>query len=214
MVYFRKEKLDKEEKKRLEREEKKKQRDKDKQDKRAKRSSTVHMATEGDTQDVVNELESPELTIPEPPEISASTEEASNEPKSKPTLFQLAGSNDKKETQPEEAEKTGKKKEKEKEKEKEDTSAVKSTVKGNDNQLRAKIVDLEQNMKSLNEKNQLLYQAKCQFENEKDDLQVSLIQIHIITQMLCTEKMRDSLLHIVLTEIAFCVGLLTISIGS
>ena len=168
----RKEKLEKEEKKKLEREEKKKQREQEKLDKRAKRSSTHVSNVINPVEEDITIVNDPKIEIPDPSELIASAEDILDQPKVKPTLFQLAGvTSEKVETAEPEPEKSSKKKDKEE-------SSFKSNTKGNDNQLReAKnhIVELEQNNNNLTEKNKVLYSAKCQLENEKDDLQVRII---------------------------------------
>ncbi|KAI6661535.1 hypothetical protein LOD99_13408 [Oopsacas minuta] len=189
----RKEKLEKEEKKRLERDEKKKVREKEKQDKRAKRSSvSIQNAVSPNIQeDITTVSDDPEIGIPDPPQITTSTEELlDNEPKTKPTLFQLAG------TTPEKVDTQAAADDKPvsaKRKEKEESASFKSTAKGSDNQLReakSRIVELEQNSKNLTENNQVLYSAKCQLENEKDDLQEKVIELtHNVEDF--TEQVRD-----------------------
>ena len=170
MNICRKDKLEKEEKRKLEREEKKKLRDKDKLDKRAKRVSTHIANVTSPVEDNTTIVSDPEIEIPDPPEHTASTEEVLNQPKTKPTLFQLATvTTDKAEAVEPDPEKSSKKKDNVE-------SSFKPSAKGTDNQLReakTHIVELEQNNNSLTEKNTVLYSAKCQLENEKDDLQVN-----------------------------------------
>ena len=106
----RKEKLEKEEKKKLEREEKKKQRDKEKQDKRAKRSSTHGANVINPIEEDITVVNDHDTDLTDPPELNALTEEI-EEPKVKPTLFQLAAvTSEKVEAAEPEAEKSSKKK--------------------------------------------------------------------------------------------------------